>query len=126
MKTEKVYVQHEENREWENKLMFYRDELKVMENRLGEIISRNTSKDILAKAEQFQNRLIIAKNTVDILKHKINVSNDEIHKNVNENIVAVDHRSIKDHAGLRDEMKIFELHFISLKSELNLFLIKWM
>lgn len=126
METEKVYVQHEENNEWKNKLAFYKDDLKIMEGRVSEIVSKNTSKDILAKAEQFQNKLIISKNTIDILKHKINISNDEIHKNVNENSVAVDHRSIKDHSGLREDMKIFDLQFTSLRSELNLFLLKWM
>jgi hypothetical protein len=126
MKTEKIYTQHEENKEWANKLAFYKDEVKVMENRLGEIASRNTSKDVLAKIEQFQNRLIINKNTMDILKHKINLSNDEIHESINKNAVAVDHRSIKDHSELRNEIKIFDLNFTSLKSELNLFLLKWM
>lgn len=126
MKTEKLYTQHEENKKWANKLAFYKDEVKVMENRLGEIVSKNTSKEVLAETEQFQNRLIINKNTMDILKHKINVSNDEIEGSINKNDTAVDHRSIKDHSELRDEMKIFEMNFTSLKSELNLFLVKRM
>ena len=126
IKTEKIYTQHEENKEWSNKLAFYKDEVKIMERRIEEIASKNTSKDVLGKVEQFQNRLIINKNTMDILKHKINLSNDAIHSNVNKNETATDHRSIKDHSELRDEMKLFELNFTSLKSELNLFLVKWM
>ncbi len=126
IKTEKVYTQHEENKEWLSKLAFYKDEVKVMEHRIEEIASKNTSKDVLGKVEQFQNRLIINKNTMDILKHKINLSNDAIHSDINKNETAADHRSIKDHSELRDEMKLFELHFISFKSELNLFLVKWM
>ena len=126
IKTEKIYTQHEENIEWSNQLAFYKDETKIMERRLGEIVSKNTSKDILGRAEQFQNRLIINKNTMDILKHKINLSNDAIQANVKKNETAVDHRSINDHSALRDEMKIFEMNFTSLKSELNLFLAKWM
>lgn len=126
IKTEKIYTQHEENKEWANKLVFYKDEVKVMEHRMEEIVSKNTSKEILAKVEQFQNRLIINKNTVDILKHKINLSNDAIRSNINKNETAVDHRSIMDHSELRNEMKLFEMNFTSLKSELNLFLVKWM
>jgi len=126
MKTEKVYTQHAENIEWLNNLAFYKDELKVMENRLSEIVSKNTSTDILAKLEQFQNRILISKNSIDILKHKINISNDEIKANVNGNSIAVEHRVIKDHTDLRNEIKIFNLNFTSLRSELNLFLLKWM
>jgi hypothetical protein len=126
MKTEKIYTQHAENTEWTNTLAFYKDDIKVMEKRLSELVTKNSSKDVLAKAEQFQNRLIISKNNIDILKHKINISNDEIHSNVNNNTVAVDHRSIKDHTDLRNEIKIFALNFTSLRSELNLFLVKWM
>lgn len=126
IKTEKIYTQHEENKEWANKLAFYKDEVKVMEHRMEEIVSKNTSKEILAKAEQFQNRLIINKNTIDILKHKINLSNDAIRSDINKNETAVDHRSIMDHSELRNEMKIFEMNFTSLKSELNLFLVKRM
>lgn len=122
--TEKIYTQHEENKNWANKLAFYKDEVKIMENRLQEIVSKNTSKELLSKAEQFQNKLIINKNTMDILKHKINLSNDEINKSIKENETAVDHRSIKDHADLRDEVKMFDLNFTFLKSELNLFLAK--
>lgn len=126
IKAEKIYTQHEENNLWSNKLAFYKDEVKIQEKRLGEIASKNTSKDILSRVEQFQNKLIIIKNTMDILSHKINLSNDQIHKSINENEVAVDHRSIKDHSDLRDEVKMFDLNFTSLRSELNLFLVKWM
>ena len=54
MKTEKIYTQHEENKTWSNNLSFYKDEVKIMENRLAEIISKNTSKEILVQAEHFQ------------------------------------------------------------------------
>lgn len=126
METEKIYTQHSENTEWANEMAFYKDEVKIMENRIAEIAAKNTSKEMLAKLEQFQNRLIICKNSIDILKHKINLSNDEINANVNSNSIAVDHRAIKDHSDLRNEVKIFKFNFTSLRSELNLFLLKWM
>src|SRR4051812_42569607 len=108
MKTEKVYTQHDENKEWASTLSFFKDESKIMEGRLGEIASKNTSKDILARVEQFQNKLIIAKDTIALLNHKINLSEDEIHESVNSNMVAVDHRKIKDHTDIRNEIKLFQ------------------
>ena len=46
--TESVYKQHEENTEWINKLNFYKDEIRIMNGRLEEIASKNSSKDALA------------------------------------------------------------------------------
>ncbi|MDP1803311.1 MAG: hypothetical protein Q8L81_18255 [Bacteroidota bacterium] len=126
MKTEKIYTQHEENKEWLSNLLFYKDEIKVFGNRLSEIASKNTSKEILAQVEHFQNQLIIQKDHIDRINHEINLSNDAINAEINKNGTATDHRSIKDHDVVRDSMKSFESIFVSLKIDLNIFLSKWM
>ncbi len=126
MKTEKVYSQHEENKEWANNLAFYKDEIKIMENRLEEIASKNTSKEILAQVEHFQNQLIIQKDQVSKIAHDLNIDNDMINSEINKNPVAVDHRSVSDHTFIRESMKAFEKLFSELKTELYAFLSKWM
>jgi hypothetical protein len=126
MKTEKIYTQHEENTEWQNSLSFYKDELKIMQNRLGEIASKNSSKDILALVDHFQNQLIIQKEQIDWISHSINLSNDAINAEVKKNPTAVDHRTMSDHIAVRNSMEIFETIFTSLKKELNTFLSQWM
>jgi hypothetical protein len=126
MKTEKIYTQHEENKEWASNLSFYNDEIKIFGNRLAEIASKNTSKEILGQVEHFQNQLIVQKDHIDRINHKINLSNDAINADINMNLTAVDHRSIKDHEVIRDNMKSFESIFTNLKTELNTFLSKWM
>ncbi len=126
MKTEKIYTQHEENKEWTSSLAFYKDEIKIMENRLAEIVSKNTSKDILAQAEHFQNQFIIQKNQVDQINHAINVDNDTITKEINKNNVATDRRSIEDHTAIREQVTTFVQIFNSLKFDFNTFLSKWM
>ena len=68
-----IYKQHEENVEWSNKLDFYKDEIKILQNRLEEIAAKNNHKDVLALVEQFQNRLIIHRNTIDEIQHKVNL-----------------------------------------------------
>ena len=40
-KQEPIYKQHEENREFTSKLDFYKDEIKILEGRLGELASKN-------------------------------------------------------------------------------------
>ena len=126
MKTEKIYTQHEENKEWHSKLLFYADEIKIMKHRLEEIVTKNTSKDILAGVEHFQNQLIIQKNTIDTIKHGVNISEDALIKNISNNEVAVDHREVKDHTETREMLVTFEKTFTDLKHELNNSLIKWM
>lgn len=73
METKKVYDLHEENKEWLNKLAFYKDELKVMQNRVSEIAAKNTAKDVLASVEHFQNQLIIQRNNIDELAHSLSL-----------------------------------------------------
>lgn len=126
MKTEKVYTQHEENTKWMNSLMFYSDEIKIMQGRLEEVASKNTSKDVMAQVEHFQNKLIINREAIDILKHEINLSNDIIHNEVRKNETAIDHRKIPDHTLIRENMGSFENSFSSLRSEFKEFAAKWL
>lgn len=126
MKTEKVYSQHEENKEWANKLSFYKDELKIMEKRLGEIVSKNTATDVLAKLEHFQNQLIIQKDELAKLSHALNIDLDKINAEVKKNPVAVDHRSMEDHTDIRENMQVFERLFGELKTDLYAYVSKWL
>src|ERR1043165_9638487 len=126
MNTEKVYTQHYENKEWAGRLFFYKDEIRIMEHRLEEIAGKNTSKQILVRIEQFQNQLLVCRYSIDEIKHKVNLSEDELQESVHTNAVAVDHRRVKDHVKIRNDTKICEHIFTGIKSELNLFLIKCM
>lgn len=126
MKTEKIYTQHEENKEWMNSLKFYTDEIKIMQGRLAEVAAKNTSKEVMAQVEHFQNKFIIERETIDTLKHEINLSNDTINKEVRKNDTAVDHRSIADHSAIRQNMESFEKTISALRSEFKEFVAKWL
>ncbi len=126
MKTEKIYTQHSENQEWANNVAFYRDEIKIMEGRLDEIASKNSSEEVMKQVEHFQNQFIIQKQHLDELKHNINLSNDSLEKEINKNSTAIEHRKTEDHTLAREEMQAFEKLFAPLKSEFNTFLSKWM
>ncbi len=126
MKTEKIYTLHEENKDWMNDLLFYRDEIAIMKNRLGEITKKNTSKEILAQVEHFQNQFILQADTIDNLKHEINLNNDAISHEIQKNDVALERRRMEDHAVLREKVIYFRKIFSFLKTEFNVFLSKWM
>lgn len=125
MKTEKIYTQHGENTEWMNNVAFYRDEIRIMESRLEEIVSKNTAKETLKQVEHFQNQLMLQKFHLDELEHEINLSNDSVRKEIEKNSIALEHRKIKDHSTAREEMKTFERIYTPLKKDFNSFIGKW-
>lgn len=121
-----IYKQHEENVEWSNKLDFYKDEIKILQKRLEEIAGKNNHKDVLSLVEQFQNRLIIHRNTIDEIQHKVNISEDKLQDEITKNPVATDHRKVENHQAEKEEIQIFEKVFNELREEFNRFVSKWM
>ena len=127
MNTQKsITVMHAEHKEWLNSLMFYKDDLKIFQNRLDEVAKKNNAKEVLMGLEHFQNQFKIQNEQIDILKHEINSHEKLIEKSINDNPIASDHRSMDDHTDHRDKMKRFEELFVELRKELMQFLAKWM
>ena len=126
METKKIYELHEEHKEWLNKVAFYKDEATIMQNRVSEIASKNTSKEISGAIEHFQNQLIIQRNNLDELKHNITEHESYLVNKAKENPTAVDHKSVNDHPKMRDALNSFEKVFNDLRKELNVFLAKTM
>jgi len=122
----KIYPLHEEHNIWLNKLAFYTDELSVMRNRIAEIAKKNTSKEVLASVEHFQNQLIIQKEQIDVLKHDIKKHEAVLEGAATDNPMNVDHEKFSDHSVKRDAVENFEKIFNDLRKELIHFLSKWM
>lgn len=127
METKKnIYQLHEENKIWLNKLLFYKDELVIMQNRIAEVAKKNTSKDVLAFVEHFQNQLIIQKEQIDILSHDIRKHESFLEQAANKNPTAVDHEKFPDHGVQRTAVTNFEKIAEDLRKELIHFLANWM
>jgi hypothetical protein len=127
METKKnIYQLHEENKIWLNKLLFYKDEVVIMQNRIAETARKNTSKEVLAFIEHFQNQLIVQKEQIDILNHDIRKLESFLEQAVNNNPTAVDHEKFPDHLLQRGRVASFEKIFDELRKELIHFLAKWM
>lgn len=122
METQKYITDlHQEHQDWEKKLAFYEDEIKIMTNRLSEVSAKNTDTTIKAKVEQFQNRFIIQKNEIDHLKHSINKEESTLTANIKGNPVAYTHRKLDDNVVLREKVEIFDPIFESLKDDFTQF-----
>jgi hypothetical protein len=121
-----IYQLHEEHKTWLNKLLFYKDEISIMANRISEIAQKNTSKEVLSLVERFQNQLIIQKEQIDILNHDIKAQESRLEAAVKHNPTAIDHQKFPDHPEQRESVETFEKMFNDLRGELIRFLSKWM
>lgn len=125
-KQEPIYKQHEENVEFTSKLNFYKDEIKILEGRLGELAEKNSKNDILGELEKYQNQLIIQRNNIDEIAHKVKINEDQLEKEITKNPVAVDHRHVPYHGAEKELVDGFEKNFNALRADLNGFISKWM
>lgn len=117
---------HFEHEVWAKELAFLKDEVAFFERRLGELVTKNTDKDMLALLEQFQNRFIRQKEVIDELNHDINVHEDKLQQFVDEHPVAVDRVHFNDHANMRDKIDTNRKLYHDLKTEYFKFMAKWM
>lgn len=118
---------HEENRFWVKELLFFKDELSYFESRLADIASRNSSHEVLAKVEHFQNQFIRQKEVIDEVKHNIKAGENELEEFArSHNEIAIGHALFADHVDLRDEMETFKKIYAEMKDEFRHFLAEWM
>ena len=123
-----VYINdlHFEHKLWLNQLKFNKDEIDIFENRLDELVVKNTDKEMLARLEQFQNQFIREKEVIDELAHKIRGKEQELAQFAEANPIAIDHYHFKDHKGLREDMSRFNEIFAVLKEDFFKYLAVWM
>jgi len=128
METQVVYNSdlHFEHRLWKNELLFWKDEIKSFQNRLDELITRWTDKEVLKELSQFQNKFIIHNNKIEefldkIDAHELNIAKHyEIHQNV------IDLPDLKSHNEFRLKMESERGIYGQLKKEFFKFLSRYM
>ena len=125
MKTS-IFTQHQEYMEWLDKLVFYKEELKVMQKRLEEVVAKNTNSEMKFKAEHFQNLIFIEEQSIHKLSHHLLTEDKKIQYNISQNPVASDHRMAEDHVEDRNMIAFFEKNFNEIKKEFYLFVSAWM
>ena len=117
---------HFEHMVWINQLKFFKDEISILENRLGEVSIRYTKSEVKAQVERFQNQFIREREVIDTLVHDINAHEHNLSEYAKDHPIAVDHVYFKNHSGLEDRMKMFGKIWFELKGEFMNFLRNWM
>lgn len=115
---------HSEHKKWSSQLDFYKDEIKVFESRLSELVQRFTAQKVLAEIERFQNQFIRQKEVIDIINHKIGLKHRNLESFSRKNPGLTDLPVHVDHHEIRDEMETFVRIYDDLKKDYNKLLLK--
>lgn len=118
---------HLEHEIWLNELSFYRDELKVLDKYLLEVVNKNSGVDALKGVEHFQNQFIRQKEVLDELGHDIRQHEQLIINAIkNLNPIQAEKGKFEDHGKIRENMDTFKKIYADLKEEFLNFISKWM
>jgi hypothetical protein len=118
---------HLEYQLWIRELIFYKEEIKIFEDHLEQLVKRNTAKQVLAHAEHFQNQFICQKEVIDELKHDLNISERQLASF--EHTLSGDGKDsfkMDYHTKLREEIITFRKIYKDLKSDFRRFESEWM
>lgn len=117
---------HYEHNLWLNELKFYKEELSILEHRLGEIISKNTGNEAEVGVESFQNRFELQKEHISEIKHRIKKHEQFLANYAKDHPIAVDHVHFTDHTDIREQFERFRDLYAEMKYDFNRFAVKWM
>jgi hypothetical protein len=121
--TSKLDQYHHEYRTWQRTLEFFKQENAFLKTRLSEVVDRNTDKEFLALAEQFQNQFIIKDDFIGELKHDINEMETTLKVTTVSIKVLADKKIEAKHNKLRNEIEYLEKNFTQLKNDFNKYLV---
>jgi hypothetical protein len=115
-----------DHHEWLNRLDFYKNEFKIVDERLLEITQKNNGKEVMEGIEHFQNQFIVQKNNIDELKHEVNNHAKKVAEEAQHHAGKMDISNTIEHEKINEKISSLERVINELRHEFNLFLAKWM
>ena len=118
---------HLEYQLWIRELIFYKEEIKIFENHLEALLSRNTNLNMRARAEHFQNQFILQKEVIHHLTHDLNVSEKQLAAFAHElSGMGIETIKMDNHTNLRERMTTFRKIFKDVKQDFRRYESEWM
>lgn len=112
--------------DWKRELMFFKDEIPVLQSRLEEVVSKNTDKDILAQAEHFENKFRVMHNNLDELLHDVGLKKSAVDAQAAAKVNYISVKMIENDENLEELMSYTAKDFYETKSDYYKFLSKVM
>lgn len=107
-------------------LIFYKEEIKILQDRLEEVSSKNNSFEARQGIEHFQNQFVMHQNNIDELKHNINLLVEKMAKDAMQHGGRIEKEDVNEEEKLNDEFVMLEKVIKDMRKEFNVFLSKWM
>jgi hypothetical protein len=107
-------------------IIFYKQELAILQERLQEIASDNTAKDVQQQVEHFQNQFLIHGNYLGELKHDIHANDQAVEAELLVTNTQVTEGIAVEHSHIHERYVNEERVFNDLRHEFNRFAAEWM
>jgi hypothetical protein len=117
---------HFEHQLWQGELDFWKDELKFFNNRLSELVTRWTKKDVLVQLERYQNEFIVHGGIIYDLHESIEAHEIHIALQSKTNTDKLDAQFTKKHIEFRNRIETQRHIYAELKKGFFRFLDKYM
>jgi len=112
--------------DWLRGLEFYKEDLRIVQERLDEIAGHNTGKEVGEQIEHFQNQLLIHNSHINELRHRIEANLKTIHMLLDSSGNYVTEYTAAEHLNLNDQYLTEEKLINELRHDFNRFAAKWM
>jgi hypothetical protein len=106
-------------------LDFYKSELTFLENKLSEVVKRNTGHEALTEAEHFQNQFIVQRKTLEDLTERLKKNKHFTYLQAADHAGKMDDRLLTDINVIDQETKVFEKIVLELRTQYKQFLLRW-
>ena len=117
---------HHQATDWLRELEFYKQEIGILTNRLGEVAEKYTAQEVLAQVEHFQNKFIMLGEQLDVLKHDVNQRSEEINELAKTRPEHINERFTSTSDKLLERVKDYTRSIADTRYEFNTFLSKTM
>lgn len=117
---------HFEHEQWRSELAFWEDELKTFKNRLIELVTRWTDKEVITQLEHYQNEFVLHGRVIENLQDTIEKHETSIASHSQKGDESMDVVLVKKHSEFRYHMEAQRQIYADLKKEFFRFLSKYM
>lgn len=111
--------EHQENVELASKMEFYKDEIRILKNRMAEIAKDLEKEKDLKELERLQNQLDIQENNANNISHSIRNNEKYIDKLLSKKAEDVPKTRAEQHRKEKDLVAAFEKNFHEVRSSIK-------
>jgi hypothetical protein len=108
--------------DWKKELKFFKEEIRQLRSRLGDIVSKNQSKDILVQVDHFENKFDILESHVKNLIHEVKSKDRVLLSQVAAQPQAAKTKMVNTDQTIEDMMLVTSKDFYDTKNEYHRFL----